>query len=116
MSKVSFHILRVGIAITFLWIGVLIFQNPEAWGSYLAPWLVKMLPVSVKMVMLSTAVLDVVLGFFLLINSHVWLAGLVGSIHLILVLISSGINEGTVRDIGLLAGMIALAVDSYKRD
>jgi hypothetical protein len=33
MIKTSFHILRVGLAITFLWIGVLIFKNPESWGG-----------------------------------------------------------------------------------
>jgi uncharacterized membrane protein YkgB len=33
MKKTSYHILRVGVAITFLWIGVLIFKQPEAWGG-----------------------------------------------------------------------------------
>jgi len=45
MKKTSFHFLRVGLAITFLWIGILIFKNPEAWGGYLEPWAVGLLPI-----------------------------------------------------------------------
>lgn len=116
MDKSAFHILRVGTAITFLWIGVLIFQSPEAWGSYIAPWVVELLPISVKNVMILTAILDIVIGFLLLVEFLVWRAALAGAVHLGLVLIVSGVNEGTVRDIGLLAGTIALAVETYKRD
>ena len=112
MSKTSFHILRVGFAITFLWIGVLIFKQPEAWGGYIAPWAMKLLPVPIEQAMMGTAVLDIIIGVLLLIDSFVWLAALVGSIHLIIVLAVSGITDITVRDIGILAGIIALMVES----
>jgi len=116
MNKSAFHILRVGTAITFLWIGILIFQSPEVWGSYIAPWMVELLPMSVKHVMISTAILDICIGLFLLIDTFVLWAAIIGSVHLFIVLIISGINEGTVRDIAIIAGTTALAVDSYKRD
>ena len=112
MSKTSFHILRVGFAITFLWIGVLIFKQPEAWGGYIAPWAMKLLPVPIEQAMMGTAVLDIIIGVLLLIDSFVWLAALVGSIHLIIVLAVSGITDITVRDIGILAGIIAIMVES----
>jgi len=112
MTKTAFHVLRIGTAITFLWIGFLIFQQPEAWGGYMSPWVVDLLPMSVEDTMRSTAILDIVIGFFLLINSFVWLAALVGTIHLIMVLVVSGITDITVRDIGILAGTIALMVET----
>ncbi len=114
MDKSAFHILRVGTAITFLWIGVLIFQDPQAWGSYVAPWVVELLPISVKNVMILTAILDIVIGFLLLTEILVWRAAVAGSVHIGMVLIVSGVNEGTVRDIAIVAATIALAVDSYK--
>lgn len=114
MNKSAFHILRVGTAITFLWIGILIFQDPQGWGGYVAPWVVDLLPMSVKDVMISTAILDIAIGFMLLIDSFVFLAALVGAAHLLIVLIVSGINEGTVRDIAIVAATLALAVDTYK--
>lgn len=112
MNKASFHILRVGLAITFLWIGVLIFKQPEAWGGYLMPWAAGLLPIPIEEAMLGTAVLDILIGIFLLFDYFVWLAALAGIVHLIIVLTVSGVTDITVRDIGILAATIALMTDS----
>lgn len=115
MSSVSFHILRIGVAITFIWIGVLIFKMPEAWGGYLQPWAAGLLPLPLKQAMVGTAILDTAIGVLLLIDSWVWLAALVGAIHLIIVLTVSGITDITVRDIAILAAAIALMADSLPK-
>lgn len=112
MKKISFHILRVGLAITFLWIGVLIFKNPEAWGGYLQPWAAGLLPIPLAQAMIGTAILDITIGLFLLFDFLPWLAALVGAIHLGIVLTTSGITDITVRDIGLLVAALALMIDS----
>ena len=112
MEKTSFHFLRVGLAITFLWIGILIFKNPEAWGGYLQPWAAGLLPIPLSQAMIGTAILDIIIGAFLLIDFLPWLAALVGAIHLVIVLTVSGITDITVRDIGLLVGTLALMIDS----
>ena len=105
----GFHILRVGLAITFLWIGILIFKAPESWGTgFIQPWAADLLPVPIREAMIGAAILDVAIGAFLLINVFTWIAALIGSLHLIVVLVISGINAITIRDIGLLAGTIAL--------
>jgi uncharacterized membrane protein YphA (DoxX/SURF4 family) len=113
MKPISFHILRVGLAITFLWIGILILQSPEGWGSYIQPWVEKFLPFSIKETMISTAIFDLLVGFLLLIDSYVWIAALLGAVHLIIVLVVSGITEVTVRDIAILAGSVALFFESF---
>lgn len=112
MRKTSFHLLRVGLAITFLWIGILIFKNPEAWAGYLQPWAAGLLPIPIKQAMIGTAILDIAIGAFLLVDFLPWLAAFVGAVHLGVVLTVSGITDITVRDIGLLAGLLALLVDS----
>jgi uncharacterized membrane protein YkgB len=112
VKKNSFHILRVGMAITFLWIGVLIFKQPEAWGGYLQPWAAGLLPVPIEQAMIGTAILDIVIGALLLTDTFVWLAALAGALHLVVVLTTSGITDITVRDIAILAGALALMADS----
>jgi len=112
MKKTSFHFLRVGLAITFLWIGILIFKNPESWGGYLQQWAAGLLPIPLEQAMIGTAILDIVIGFFLLIDFLTWLAAFVGAVHLIIVLTVSGITDITVRDIGLLAAALAIMIDS----
>ncbi len=115
MRKTSFHILRVGLAITFLWIGILIFKQPEAWGGYLQPWAAGLLPIPIAQAMIGTAFLDIAIGFLLLIDTFVWLAALVGAIHLVIVLTVSGINDITARDIAILAAAIAIMADSLPK-
>lgn len=112
MKKTSFHFLRIGLAITFLWIGVLIFKNPEAWGGYLQPWAAGLVPIPIAQAMIGTAILDITIGAFLLIDFLPWLAALVGAVHLIIVLTVSGITDITVRDIGLLIAALAIVIDS----
>lgn len=108
MNNGTYHILRVGMGITFLWIGILIFRSPETWGGMLLPWAYNLLPVPIAQAMISTAVLDIVVGLMLLIDYKTWIAGLVGTIHLIIVLVVVGIDEITVRDIALLTGCLAI--------
>ncbi|OHA13343.1 MAG: hypothetical protein A2909_00490 [Candidatus Tagabacteria bacterium RIFCSPLOWO2_01_FULL_39_11] len=108
----GFHFLRVGLAITFLWIGVLIFKNPEAWGGYLQPWAAGLLPIPLSQAMIGTAILDIVIGAFLLVDFLPWLAAFVGAIHILIVLAVSGITDITVRDIGLLVAALAIMIDS----
>ena len=112
MTKTSFHILRVGLAITFLWIGILILKAPEAWGGFVAPWVMKLLPMPIEQMMIGTAFLDIAIGILLLLDMFVWLGATAASGHLIIVLIVSGINEVTVRDLAILAGSLALFVET----
>ncbi len=112
MKRTSFHILRVGIAITFIWIGVLIFKSPQAWGSYLQPWAAKLVSIPLQQAMIATAIMDIAVGLLLLVDVVTWAAALLAAGHLIIVLITVGISEITVRDIGLFAGSCALFVDA----
>lgn len=112
MKKTSYHFLRVGLAITFLWIGVLIFKDPESWGGFLQPWAAGLLPIPIKEAMIGTAILDIGIGVFLILDFLPWLAAFVGAVHLVIVLAVSGINGITVRDIGLLAASLAIMIDS----
>ena len=116
MNKSSFHILRVGLAITFLWIGILIIKQPEAWAGYIAPWAAKLLPVSPVEAMQGTAILDIAIGFLLLVDTWVWLAALVGAFNLIRVLAVSGITDITVRDIAIFSGAVALLVERWPKN
>jgi len=106
------HFLRVGLAVTFLWIGVLILKNPEAWGGYLQPWAAGLLPIPIGEAMIGVAILDITIGALLLLNIFTWLVAFIGAGYLIIVLVVSGITDITVRDIGLLVGALALTIDS----
>lgn len=115
LQQSPYHILRIGLAVTFLWIGILIFRNPEAWGGYLQPWAAKLMPIPLAQTMIGVATLDITIGFLLLIDVLTWFASAIGAAHLVIVLIVSGINAITVRDIGLLSSALALAIFAYQK-
>ncbi len=104
--------LRLGLGVTFLWIGVKIFQDPRAWASFLQDWVVKLLPVSPVTLMKFTSYLDVGLGLLLILGQFVKLTAAVCVVQLIAILVSSGITDITVRDIGLLGASLALFFDT----
>lgn len=115
MTRSAFHILRVGMAITFLWIGVLILREPDVWGSLVHPWVAELLPTSLHTAMIGTAFLDLAIGLFLLLDVLTLPAAVVGFLHILIVLVALGITVVTVRDIGLGAALVALILDSWPR-
>jgi uncharacterized membrane protein YphA (DoxX/SURF4 family) len=111
MNKNAFLVLRIGLGITFIWIGILIFQNPENWAAMMQPWAKALLPVSPVLALQATAFLDVLTGGCLIIGLFLPLASLYGAAHVAVVLVTVGVNESTVRDIGLLGAMFAILVE-----
>lgn len=108
MNNLPLLILRLFLGVTFIWIGVYIWQAPEAWGGYIQPWAANLSPIPMRELMLGTALLDIGLGIWLLIGKTIWIPALIASLHLAIVLLTSGINAITVRDIGLLGATLFL--------
>ncbi|MFY9493188.1 MAG: DoxX family membrane protein [Minisyncoccia bacterium] len=115
LNKKAVLILRLGLAITFIWVGVLILAEPEEWAEHLQTWVTQLLPFESSRLMMVIGAVDVIIGWGLLTERAARLAAQAGSIHLIIVLAVAGIDHETVRDIGLLAGTLALAATLHKK-
>ncbi len=105
------HIIRVGIAITFLWIGILILQDPVGWSGFIRPWMREYLISTPEQTMQMNGVFDLVIGALLLFSVRqwmTWLGALLAALHMITVLAVAGIDPVTVRDIAILSGALAL--------
>lgn len=112
MKHASYHVLRVGLGITFLWIGILIIQNPTSWSSYLLPWSKDLLDGWAIPIMYVIAGFDLLIGLLLLLDALLWLVAIVGILHLIVALLATGITALTVHDITLIAALIAIYLES----
>ena len=103
LSKINPKVvLRLSLAITFFWIGVLIWQDPSLWASYLSDWFVKILPITPTLLLKITSILDLGIGVLFALNLFTKWIGLVGVIHMIAILISSGITDVTIRDVAIM--------------
>lgn len=108
MKSAPLHIIRVGLGITFLWIGVLIIRQPDMWGKLLQPWAVNLLPIPLQTAMLQTAAFDIIVGLLLLLDLFTFWAAAFALLHLVTVITVVGITPPTTRDIGLAAGALAI--------
>lgn len=110
MNKIAYNILRIGLGITFLWMGILIWQSPELFGSFLQSGIAERIP-DLAQAMKGAAVLDIVVGVMLLTGLWTWLWALIGALHLVAVIVGIGGFGGiTARDTGLLLACVSLVV------
>lgn len=117
IRKVSFTVLRIGIGLTFVWIGVLIAANPDEWTKLIEPWVLAIVPFSAWHLMLGTAVLDMLIGLFLLTGYLVPLVALIAALHLGMIILATGLdirNVVAARGVGLLAAVLAILFDALE--
>jgi len=100
--------LRLGLAVTFIWIGVDIFRNPNTWIGYVP--VDPGFSLSREAALSVGGVFDVTLGLMLLFRVWSKLAGWLAVLHLVAILIVQGINAVLIRDVGLLGTALALAL------
>ena len=115
MKQSSLTILRIGLGITFLLIGISIWKNPEIWGSFMRPWAQDLLLLPLATTMKVTAILDIVIGVFLILNIFTWAFAFLGALHLLIVIITVGFNDISFRDFGLLAASIVLSIETIPK-
>lgn len=112
MTKPAFIIIRIGLSITFFWIGVMILRQPEAWIGYIPMWTRAYLPVSVEEALFWNGLFDCAIGLFFLANWFTWIIAFIAAMHLIIILVLTGVDDITVRDIGLLGAALGLMVET----
>jgi len=113
MKISSYHVLRVGLAITFIGVAIYIFREPLAWGGMMQPWAMRLMPVPLTTAMYGTAVLDLAVGLALLADVLVWAAAALGALHLVTVMILVGLTDVTIRDVGLLFASASLSMQTW---
>ena len=113
MKNLALWSLRAGLAVTFIWIGYMITQNPAGWARSIQPWAVELLPAAPEVFMMMTGYLDMAIGAMILITPLTWLGALLGTIHLAGVVLTISSNGIIARDIGLLGATLALAIETF---
>ncbi len=102
-------ILRIGLGLTFLLIGIDQILHLQNWIGYLAPWAQNILATTPEQFFFYNAIFDITLGGLLLLGILTRLLAVVAFLHLIGVIANIGYNEIAIRDLGLLFAALALA-------
>jgi hypothetical protein len=107
--------LRVGLGLTFLFIGVDILRHPTAWLGYVPQE--TMLSLDRETMLKIGGLFDITIGLLLTIKAWPRVAGALAVLHLLGIFSLNGIDGVLARNIGLLGAGIAVMVwpNSYRR-
>lgn len=105
--KWSYLFLRLGLGLTFLWIGVDMFRNPDVWIGYIPanPGF----GLTREAALRAAGAFDMALGLMLLLRVWSKLAGALVVVHMAGILVVHGVDAVLIRDVGLLGAGLALA-------
>lgn len=110
-SKYTYFILRFGLAVVFLWFGIDKFIHPTYWQTvWISPKLISIvdfLSSNKNQIVYASAVFEIIVGLSLVSGIFAKLFSLLAIFYLVAILLVNGLTEITVRDMGLLGGLLA---------
>ncbi len=112
-THISYTVLRITLGLVFILTGFFILQEPASWIELVQPWVRDILPISLETAIYITAIYDIAQGIWLITGVYTGIASILAGLHLAQVLVVTGVNWITYRDIGLLGMNIALIIDHY---
>lgn len=110
--KISNLFLRLSLAFVFLWFGIDKFVHPDYWiNAWIPLWLVENLNrfnIGALNFIYLSGIFEIVIGIGLVFNLFVKLFALLAALFLIAAILTIGLNEVIIRDVGLLGIALAL--------
>jgi uncharacterized membrane protein YphA (DoxX/SURF4 family) len=110
--KKPLFIIRLGLAIVFLWFGISKILQPESWIAWLPTW-IEQLPISTTTHLILQGIAEAILGVLLLLGLFTRLAAAIAAILLVAVIITIGYNDIAIRDLAILSIAIALFFNKH---
>lgn len=106
--------LILGLGFVFFWFGLDKLIHPENWIGYISPFLSSLIFFNLNSFIYLLGFIELVLGILLWTKWKLKFISLLISMHLLLIIIFTGFNEITVRDIGLLTMALSLFIQEKK--
>jgi uncharacterized membrane protein YphA (DoxX/SURF4 family) len=114
LQQYSPVILRVGIAVVFLWFGAQQLLHPGAWIGFIPKMLVSVTGLSKELFVAFNGSFEIVFGLCLLLGYYTRTTALLLALHMLDITLVVGYSATGVRDFGL--SIAAIAVFMYGAD
>ncbi len=119
LQKYAPVVLRLGLAILYLWFGVSEITNTGAWTTWVPAWATAMTGLSAETIVQLNAAFEILAGALLAIGLLTrWIALALG-LHMVLLVFEIGFNAIGMRDFAIMMATFALALfgaDAYTLD
>lgn len=111
--------IRIGLAIVYCWFGVDKFIRPDYWiNAWMPAWaqhIAQALGMSTTDAVILIGIFEVLVATSLVTGFFIRVFAVIAIVFLATGLVVHGFNEVLVRDIGLIAGLLALAIWPERR-
>jgi uncharacterized membrane protein YphA (DoxX/SURF4 family) len=104
-------VVRIGMALVFLWFALNQFFNPKIWVGYLPEFLAS--TSNPVLFIYLNAVFETILGIMLLLGIFTRLSALLLGLHLVIISISLGYSATAIRDWGLSIATLSIALHGH---
>ena len=106
-------IVRVGIALVYLYFGISQLRNPSSFIGWL-PTEAALIPLSSRTLIIMNGTFEIFLGSLLLLGLYTRISALLLGLHLAAITVSVGFNDIGARDFGLTLATLSLAFSGSK--
>lgn len=110
----SYLVLRLGLAFVFLWFGIDKFIHPQYWIDAWLPssvvFALQDVGLSDRNLMYLNGIFEILVGTSLISTVFIRFFSVAAGVFLVSVMVFHGFNEILIRDIGLLGGLLAVAL------
>ena len=107
-QETGFTILRLGLAVMFLWFGLSQLMDGISWVSWVPEWAVNLFHVPPAMIVLLNGAFETIGGALLALNIWTRFAAIILALHLFVITAEIGMTGIGVRDFGLATATFAL--------
>ncbi len=111
-TKYSNLMIRMGLTVVFLWFGIDKMFNPQHWlGAWTPPGLITSITkfgLNGVQLIYTFGIFEILIALSLASNVFSKLFSTLAIIFLIAILVMSGFNETTIKDIGLIGALLAI--------
>ncbi len=107
-SRYSPLLLRVGIAIVFLWFGFSQLTNPESWTRLMPGYVTAFLPFSVNTLIYINGIFEISFAILLLLGLYTRTVSLLLGLHLLHIVTIVGYGAIGARDFALALATLAI--------
>ena len=112
-------ILRISLAILFLWFGFSQLLDPSAWTSWVPAWAESLTGLEPRMIVLLNGGFEIAMGVLLALGLYARVASVLLGLHLAVLVFEIGLTPIGFRDFAIMGAVFALALmdpDEYSLD
>ena len=119
MNRYAPLILRGGIAFVFLWFGCTQLYDVASWTGMIPDWAVQFTGMTAHSLVYVNALGELIIGVLLALGFQTRIVATLLAIHLCMIVGELGLNAIGIRDVGLIAATLSIALagpDTYSID